>query len=177
LELSLVENVQRADLSPLEEAEGYQRLIDEFQHSQEALAKVVGKSRSHIANTLRLLTLPDAVKAMLDDGRVSAGHARALITAAHPEALAEAVVSGNLTVRETEALVRNDGKPGKKGATRGQAEPPMPDADTRAIERSLADRLGLAVRIRHRGPGGRLEINYRDLEQLDDVLRRLGGTE
>jgi len=170
LELALVENVQRADLSPLEEAEGYKRLIDEFGHSQEALAGVVGKSRSHIANTLRLLNLPEGVKTMLEGGRLSAGHARALLAAPDPEAFADRVLADSMSVRETEAMVR-------ERAPRRRPAPPPADADTQDIERRLGERLGLAVRLHHKGPGGRLDIRYANLDQLDDILRRLGGTD
>ncbi len=173
LEVALVENIQREDLSPLEEADAYQRLIDEFGHSQEALAKVVGKSRSHVANTLRLLGLPEAVKAMLHDGRLSAGHARALLAAPDPAALAEEVTSGGLNVRQTEGLVR-----GKASGNRRPRPAPTADAETQALERSLSDRIGLTVRIIHRGVrGGRVEIHYRKLDQLDDIVHRLGGGE
>ncbi len=167
LEVALVENVQRQDLTPVEEADGYRRLIGEFAHTQEALASVVGKSRSHVANTLRLLNLPEPVKAMLDDGRLSAGHARALLAAADPVTLAGLVVARGLNVRQTEKLVK---KPGRR---RAPAET-VADANTRALERSLGDHLGLKVTIRHRHRGGRLTIHYRTLEQLDDLLRRLG---
>ncbi len=167
LEIALVENVQRLDLTPREEAEGYRRLIGEFAHTQEALAGVVGKSRSHVANTLRLLNLPEAVKAMLDDRRLSAGHGRALLAADDPVTLAGLIVTRGLNVRQTERLVK---KPRRRGAAGG----PVADADTRALERGLGDRLGLNVTIRHRGRGGRLTLHYRTLEQLDDLLRRLG---
>ena len=167
LEIALVENVQRLDLTPLEEAEGYRRLIGEFAHTQEALAGVVGKSRSHVANTLRLLNLPEAVKAMVDDRRLSAGHGRALLAADDPVTLAGLIVARGLNVRQTERLVK---KPRRRRAAGG----PAADADTRALERGLGDRLGLTVTIRHRGRGGRLTLHYRTLEQLDDLLRRLG---
>jgi ParB family chromosome partitioning protein len=169
LELGLVENIQRADLTPLEEAEGYRRLIDEFGHTQEALAKAVGKSRSHIANMLRLLALPETVKAMLHDGRLSAGHARALIAAADPAALAEEVAGRNLSVRDAERLAQQKRAPGRRG---GGAKPAK-DADTLALERELAAALGLKVTIEHGTGGGTLSIHYRTLDQLDDVLRRL----
>ncbi len=170
LEIALVENVQREDLTPLEEAEGYQRLIDEFAHGQAGLARSIGKSRSHVANTLRLLGLPDTVKAMLDDGRLTAGHARALLGAPDPAALAADVAARGLNVRQTEKLAR------RAASGRRRARPAaQPDPDTRAVERGLSDRLGLTVKIRHRGPGGRVEIRYSRLEQLDEVLRRLGG--
>ncbi len=170
LEVALVENVQREDLMALEEAEGYQRLIDEFAHSQDDLARVVGKSRSHVANTLRLLGLPEPVKAMLDDGSLSAGHARALLAAPDAAALAKDVVSRGLNVRQTENLVRE--KAPERGR-RPKTEAVAQDADTLALERSLSDRIGLKVKILHRDPGGRVEIHYRSVEQLDDIVRRL----
>ena len=171
LEVGLVENVQRADLTPMEEAAGYRRLIDEFDHSQGELAKIIGKSRSHVANTLRLLGLNNAVKAMVDEGRLSAGHARALLAADDDKQteLAELVVSRGLNVRQTEALLR------KPAATAGRAKTVGPkDADTLAIERRLSDHLDVPVTIAHRGPGGSIALRYGSLAQLDDLLRRLG---
>ena len=172
LEVGLVENIQRADLTPLEEAAGYRRLIDEFGHSQGELASVIGKSRSHVANTLRLLGLLDEVKAMVDDGRLSAGHARALLAADEDSqlGLAERVVARGLNVRQTEALLR---KP-LAGAGRGRTAA-IKDANTRAIERSLSDLLDLSVTIDHRGPGGTVSIRYATLSQIDELLRRFGG--
>lgn len=171
LEISLVENVQREDLTALEEAQGYKRLIDDFGHTHDALAKAVGKSRSHMANTLRLLGLPEPVKAMLDDGKLTAGHARALLAAPDPTALGREVVARGLNVRQTERLVRSAAHPRRRArATTAQ------DVDTRAIARSLSDRLGLTVKVKHRRDGGWIEIRYRTLEQLDDILRRLGAT-
>jgi ParB family chromosome partitioning protein len=169
LEVALLENVQRQDLSPLEEAEGYRRLIDEFGHTQEVLGRALGKSRSHIANLLRLLALPDAVRALLEAGELSAGHARALLGAREPAVLARLVVSRGLNVRQTEALVRADNAPPARGA-----RPSAQDADTRALERELSARLGLSVRLRRKGTGGTLSIAYRSLDQLDDLLARLG---
>lgn len=179
LEVALVENVQRQDLSPLEEAEGYRRLMDEFAHTQEALAKAVGKSRSHVANMLRLLALPDGVKRLIDDGALSAGHARALLGAADPEALAQEVAEKGLNVRETERLaqaVRNATAEPKRGTAsddaRGAAEPP--DPNTADLERELSRTLGLTTEIEVQRDGrGTLVIHYRTLDQLDDVLRRL----
>ncbi|MFQ5844493.1 MAG: ParB/RepB/Spo0J family partition protein [Planctomycetota bacterium] len=165
LEIALVENLQRQDLTPLEEAEGYQRLMAEFSHTQESLGRGLGKSRSHIANTIRLLGLPDSVKAMIEDGRLSAGHARALLGAQDPEALARRVVARGLIVRQAEALVQAEKAPPRRAAAK--------DADTAALERQLAERLGLTVAINHRGAGGTLTIRYRTLEQLDDVVHRL----
>ncbi len=170
LELSLVENVQRQDLTPLEEAGGYRRLIEEFGHSQDELAKIIGKSRSHLANTLRLLALPDPVKAMLDEGKLTAGHARALLVASDPVATGREVVARGLNVRQTEILVRGAANTRRRTRTASAR-----DADTRAIEQTLCDRLGLTVRIKQRRSGGWVEIHYRALEQLDDIIRRLGG--
>ena len=168
LEIALVENLQRESLTPIEEATAYQRLMDEFAHTQEALARGVGKSRSHIANTLRLMNLPDAVKAMLDSGQLSAGHARALINAADPVGLAEKVIAQGLNVRQAEALAQT-AKP--ESSRRRRKEPK--DADTMALERDLSSLLGLKVSIRFHGTGGALSINYQTLDQLDDVLQRL----
>jgi ParB family chromosome partitioning protein len=166
LEVALVENIQRQDLTAIEEAEGYQRLMVEFGHTQEALATAVGKSRSHIANTLRLLDLPEAVKVMVNQGLLSAGHARALIGAADPAGLAADVVRLGLNVRQTEALAQA-AKPARKNSA---AAKPAKDADTAAIERDLTSRLGLKVTIDHAAKGGALTIRYRTLEQLDGVL-------
>jgi ParB family chromosome partitioning protein len=168
LEIALIENLQRQDLSPLEEAEGYRRLLEEFAHSQDDLAQSVGKSRSHVANTMRLLGLPEPVKEMLDQGRLSAGHARALIGASDPVALAEIVVKRGLNVRQTEQLAKLEGS----GAPPASA-PGAKDADTLALERDLGNLLGLAVEIKLRRKGGALVLNYTSLEQLDDILHRL----
>jgi len=170
LEVALVENVQRQDLTPLEEAEGYSRLMDEFGHTQEHLAKSVGKSRSHVANMMRLLALPEPVKAHLDAGRLTAGHARALLNAGDPITLAEEVVRRGLNVRQAESLAKT-ARPGK-----GRAAPAPKDADTAALERDLGNLLGLKVTVNFAGRGGALTIHYRTLEQLDDVLRRLHQT-
>lgn len=178
LEIALVENIQRQDLTPLEEAEGFQRLMDEFSHTQEVLARAVGKSRSHVANMLRLLHLPQGVKTLLDDGRLSAGHARALLNAADPVALAEDVVARDLSVRETERLVQS-GKTPKSGKIRRTNAAPAAvpasakDADTRALERDLSLLLGLKVEINLKGESGDIAIHFETLEQLDDVLHRL----
>jgi len=171
LEVALVENVQRRDLGPLEEAGGYRRLIDEFSHTQDALARIVGKSRSHIANTLRLLNLPDKVKQLVDGGQLTAGHARALLNAMDPETLALDVVRRGLNVRQIERLVRRE----KSAATR-VSKPFARDADTAALERGLSNLLGLKVTIIFDGKGGTLIIHYTKLEQLDDVIQRLGHT-
>jgi ParB family chromosome partitioning protein len=173
LELAIIENVQRTDLNPLEEAMGYQALMEEFGHSQDELAKTVGKSRPHIANTLRLLNLPDLVKAYLSENKISAGHARALLGQPDPEALARQVLDKGLNVRQLEALTQDRArKAGKAPKARPRIEK---DADTLAVEKRLSDILGLAVTIAHRGEGGEIRIHYRTLEQLDDVIARLGG--
>ncbi len=178
LETALVENMQRQDLSPIEEAEGYQRLIEDFSHTQEALASAVGKSRSHVANTLRLLSLPDSVKAMLTAGDLSAGHARTLVGVENPEALARKIATGGLTVRQAERLVQQArGKPETRGAKAGQAgASSVKDPDTLALERDLGALLGLKVSIDFKGQGGSLTVHYKTLEQLDDVLHRLSQT-
>lgn len=170
LELAIIENVQRADLNAVEEAQGYRQLMDRFGHTQERLAEGLGKSRSHIANVLRLLTLPDAVLEHLRAGRLTAGHARALVTAANPEALAKQVIDRGLSVRQTEALAREAIKPG---------QPPRPketkDADTRALEADLSANLRLPVAIDHK-PGGKgeLRIRYANLDELDGLCQLLG---
>jgi ParB family chromosome partitioning protein len=171
LELAIIENVQRTDLNPIEEAMGYQSLADEFGHSHDAIAKIVGKSRSHVANTVRLLKLPEAVKTYITDGKLSAGHARVIVGQPDPEQLAQTVVSQGLNVRQIEALTQDRAsKQGKAPQRRARGEK---DADTRALEKRLTDVLGLIVSIDHRGEGGELRIRYRTLEQLDDVIRRL----
>ncbi len=169
LKVALVENVQREDLSAIEEAEGYGRLMEEFGLTQEAVSLAVGRSRSHVANAVRLLGLPDSVKRLVEDGQLSAGHARALLGADDPEGLAKRVVGERLSVRRAEALAKERGP--VNGGERNAAEK---DADTRALERDLSVALGLRVTVRHRGEaGGTLAIGYRTLEQLDDVCGRL----
>jgi ParB family chromosome partitioning protein len=171
LELAIIENVQRTDLNPLEEATGYQVLAAEFDHSQDDIAKIVGKSRSHVANTLRLLKLPDTVKAYINAGKLSAGHARALINQPDPEAVAREIVAKGLNVRQVEALGQERAEAaGKTAKSRARV---VKDADTVALERRLSDALGLVVGIDHRGKGGVLHVRYRTLEQLDEVIRRL----
>ncbi len=163
---ALVENLQRQDLNALEEAEGYKRLLEEFGLTQENLGQAVGKSRSHVANTLRLLALPDRVRELLRDGALTAGHARALLTVPHAEALALQVVDRGLNVRQTEALAAQ--KPRDPALA-----PPPPAPETVALERDLMERLGLKVAIKHAGKGGSLTISYRNLDQLDGILRLL----
>ena len=177
LEVARVENLQRQDLSPLEEADGYRRLLDEFHHTQEDLARAVGKSRSHVANTLRLLALPDPIKAMLDNGKLTAGHARALLTATDSVKLAHQVVNKGLNVRQTEKLAQQPEK--KPPATVRKELDGEKDPDTAALERDLQQILGLKVNIRFHGKGGDLTLQYSSLEQLDDILHRLshGGRE
>jgi ParB family chromosome partitioning protein len=170
LEIALVENLQRENLSPLEEAEGYERLIDEFSHTQDALGQILGKSRSHVANTLRLLNLPDEVKALVESGELSAGHGRALLGAGDPAALAKIVVAQGLNVRQTEKLVQTgDSAPKAKSGSAKKVK----DADTMALEQSLTQLIGLPVTIDFADPGGKITIAYRNLEQLDDILHRL----
>lgn len=172
MEIALVENLHREDLTALEEAEAYRRLIDEFGHTQERLAQAISKSRSHVANTLRLLGLPEPVKQRIRDGELSAGHARALLTAPDPEALAEEAVAKGLNVRQTERLAQR-GKPGATGRPRGRPPKKAKDPNTAALERDLAAMLGLKVAIEEHGEGGTLSIQYESLEQLDDLLQRL----
>jgi ParB family transcriptional regulator, chromosome partitioning protein len=171
LELAIIENVQRLDLNPLEEAMGYQSLVDEFRHSQEAVAKIVGKSRSHVANTLRLLKLPDSVKAFIDAGKISAGHARMLIGQPDPEKIAREIVERGLNVRQVEAMAQEHARASGKSTKAHKRA--LKDPDTAALEKRLSDALGLTVTIDHRGQGGVVTIRYRGVEQLDDVIRRL----
>ncbi len=168
LEIAIVENVQRSDLNAIEEARGYRQLMDEFAYTQEALAKFIGKSRSHIANMLRLLTLPEGVQVMLADGRLSAGHARAIITAENVVALAQEIVKKGLSVREAEALARQGAD--KTPATKFKAQK---DADTRALEARMTAAIGMKVEIDHKGEKGHVKIDFKSLEQLDDICRRL----
>ena len=168
LEIALIENIQRQDLNPLEEGEGYRRLIEEFEHTQDALSRAVGKSRSHIANTLRLLRLPQSVKKMLVGGELSAGHARALLNLDDPDKLARRIVKQGLNVRQTERLAKQ-----AKTASRATTTKSHKDPDTVALEKDLSDLLGLRVAVNFRGDGGELVIYYKTLEQLDDVLHKL----
>ncbi len=177
-EVALIENVQREDLGPLEEAEGYRRLMDEFGGTQESLAAAVGKSRSHVANTMRLLGLPEPVRRLLDDGTLSAGHGRALLGAADPEALARKAVSGGLNVRQVERLAREGAAGGGRGAKRRRrdaAETAPKSADLAKLKEELEQATGFAVSIVDRGESGQLRIDYRSLEQLDFLIARLRG--
>jgi ParB family chromosome partitioning protein len=169
LEIGIVENVQREDLNPLEEAQAYRALIERFGRTQEGVANAVGKSRPHVANTLRLLQLPQSVQDYVMDGRLSAGHARAIAKAENPEALAEKIVAGGMSVREAEGLARK-GAPARKGGAQRSAGK---DADTLSLENDLAEALGLDVAITDNGGAGEIRIKYATLEQLDDLCRRL----
>lgn len=173
LEIAIVENVQRADLNAMEEAAGYERLIAEFDYTQNDLAKVIGKSRSHVANTLRLSKLPEPVKQLVSDGAVSAGHARALLAVSDPEHVAKRVVEQGLTVRDVERLGQDEARSENK-PVRAMAPKPEKDPDTRAVEKALEEALGLGVSIQHRANGaGEMKISYKTLEQLDALCRRL----
>ena len=178
LEVAIIENIQRADLNAIEEAAGYRQLMDRFGHTQEKLSEALGKSRSHIANLMRLLSLPDDVQELVRQGQLSAGHARALITAENPSDLAKAIIKGGLSVRATEALVKKSqqpASPAKPSISKGQGF--EKDADTRALEGDLAANLGMKVNLYHEpgGERGRLTIQYETLEQLDSLCRMLSG--
>jgi ParB family transcriptional regulator, chromosome partitioning protein len=174
LEYAIIENVQRADLNAIEEAMGYEALVTEFKHSQDDIAQIVGKSRSHVANTLRLLKLAEPIKAYIRAGKLSAGHARMLVGQPNAEQLAEDIVARGLNVRQVEALAREETGKSAKAKSR---KPRGKDADTLALEKRLTDVLGLTVTIDHRqGEGaGTLHVQYRDYDQLDEVVRRLEG--
>lgn len=189
LQVALIENIQRQDLTPIEEAEAYRRLIEEFGHTQEALAQGVGKSRSHVANMLRLLTLPAGVRGLLDEGKISAGHARALVTLPNAEPLAREIVAKGLSVRAAERMAQaakdihlGGPKPARLTVVsdtarleKAMAVAQARDSDTAALERDLSLLLGLKVSIETIGRGGRLVIDYQSLDQLDDVIQRLNG--
>jgi ParB family transcriptional regulator, chromosome partitioning protein len=175
LEFAIIENVQRADLNPIEEASGYLALMEEFDHSQDAVAQIVGKSRPHVANMVRLLKLSEPVQQLVRTGKISAGHARLLVGQPNAEKIAGEIIAKGLSVRQVEQDMRKDGaaqtrdlRKEAKGHTSGAK-----DADTRALEKRLSDALGLDVTVDHRGQGGTLHIKYRDLDQLDAVLRKL----
>ncbi len=172
LEIAIIENIQRADLNAVDEAQGYKQLMDRFGHTQEQVSQALGKSRSHIANILRLLNLPDDVLVYLRDGKLSAGHARALVNTQNPSALAREIIQRNLSVREAEALVRKGGSEVQK---RPQPKAQRKDADTRAIEADLSAHLGVKVEIDHKsgGQSGEVRLKYKDLEQLDNLCRLL----
>lgn len=168
LEIALIENIQRSDLNPLEEARAYSQLLERFSYTQQQLADAIGKSRSHVANTLRLLNLPETVRQQIEDGKLSAGHARTLVGSESPGELAERIIKLGLSVREAEGLARG-------ASTERKARPkPDKDADTRALEKLISEKIGLRVEIAHRQDGsGAMTIAYKTLEQLDDVCRRL----
>ena len=181
LELAIVENIQRADLNPIEEAGGYERLMREFAYTQADLAKILGKSRSHVANTLRLLNLSPGIRAKVSSGLISAGHARALLSMRDPEAVAALIIEKGLSVRDVERMAQEEAdgdmpqlerksRDGGKGSSKGRAPK---DADTRALEKTLSDVLGLKVEIDHQGESGELRIEYKTLEQLDALCHRL----
>ncbi|GGC51568.1 ParB/RepB/Spo0J family partition protein [Chelatococcus reniformis] len=173
LELAIVENVQRTDLNPLEEAAGYHQLIGDFNYSQSDLAQIIGKSRSHVANTLRLLKLPDSIKSLVNDGALSAGHARALLSVAEPDAVARRIIDKGLNVRDVERIAQEETEHEVKSSVARLR--PEKDADTRALEKALEDVLGIPVRIDHRGERGELRLRYTSLEQLDVLCQRLRG--
>ena len=172
LELAIIENVQREDLNPMEEAQGYHALAGEFKRSQEDIARIVGKSRSHVANMMRLTKLPAEVQAFISQGQISAGHARALIGVPDPLAAAKRILEQGLNVRQTEELAHDEGVPERK-PQKSRAGGKAKDPDTVALEKRVSDALGLTVSVNHRNPGGTVQINYRNLEQLDEVVRRL----
>lgn len=174
LEIAIIENIQRADLNPVEEAAGYRQLMDRFGHTQEKMAEALGKSRSHIANSLRLLSLPESVLDFLKKGELSAGHARALITAENPEDLARKVIAGGLSVRKTESLAKAAATPKTKTRSAARSKPEK-DADTRALEGDLSAALKMAVSLNHEAGSERgvLSIKYESLDQLDDLCNLL----
>jgi len=173
LEVAIIENVQREDLNPVDEANGYRQLVERFGHTQEHLAKALGKSRSHVANLMRLLQLPEDVQRLLRDGKISSGHARALITAPNASELAREVAKKGLSVRQTEKLAKDGGK-SKSGSKSSRSSK---DADTRALESDLSANLGLKVTIDHESDGkGRIMIGYRNLDDLDAICRVLSAT-
>jgi len=175
LEFGLIENVQREGLSPLEEAEGYKRLMEEFAHTQEDLAKVVGKSRSHIANMMRLLTLPVQVKKLIEDGLISAGHARTLVTAKNPLKLAEEIVRKGMNVRQAEALAKRESENPQTHTKKKAPHATDMDAGVAALEKELARVIGLKVDIHVRGKAGSVTVHYQTLDQLDEIIKRLRG--
>ena len=179
LEVAIIENIQRADLNSIEEAAGYKQLMDRFGHTQEKMAEALGKSRSHIANLLRLLSLPSTVQAHVTQGILSAGHARALVTARDPDALVKKIINRGLSVRQTEALVKKSQQSGDdSGLTTTQKQKSSAkDADTRALEEDLAAATGVKVTLSHKpnAESGQLTLHYSTLEQLDDLCRKLSS--
>ncbi|HYC18012.1 MAG TPA: ParB/RepB/Spo0J family partition protein [Pseudolabrys sp.] len=175
LEYAIIENVQRTDLNPIEEANGYLALMDDFNRTQDEVAQIVGKSRPHVANTIRLLKLSEPVKQLVRSGKISAGHARLLLGQANAEQIAQEIIDKGLSVRQLEADIRKDGEAWDRAGEAPRKSGITKDADTRLLEKRLSDALGLEVSVDHRGEGGTLRIKYRDLDQLDAVLRKLGG--
>ena len=176
LELAIIENVQRSDLNPLEEAQGYERLVAEHGYTHADIAKVIGKSRSHVANMTRLVKLPEKTRQMLADGQISAGHARALLAVSEPDAVAANIVDRGLSVRDVERIAQQEVEPASapsKATRNAKADTNEPDADTRALVKKLVDALGLDVQLKARGEAGELVIRYRTLDQLDSVCARL----
>lgn len=178
LEVAIVENIQRADLNPVEEAAGYRQLMDRFGHTQEKMAEALGKSRSHIANLLRLLNLPDPVLDMLRTGSLSAGHARALVPASDPLKLAQQIVKGGLSVRAAEALVKKEQSEGATVDETSKSQSPAKDADTKALEGDLSAALGMKVVLNHKSGSetGQMTLHYKNLDELDELCRILSGT-
>ncbi|MFD2676500.1 ParB/RepB/Spo0J family partition protein [Camelimonas lactis] len=175
LELAIVENVQRADLNPIEEAMGYDQLMQDFSYTQNDLAKIIGKSRSHVANTLRLLKLPESIQKLVNNGDLTAGHARALLAVADPEAVARQIIENGLNVRDAERIAQEEAEQGEETPpSRVRTRAPK-DADTRALEKVLEDVLGARVRISHNGDKGELRLRYSSLQQLDMICQRLRG--
>ena len=172
LEFGIIENVQREDLSPLEEGEGYKRLLEEFGHTQDALAKIVGKSRPHITNMLRLLTLPAPVRQLIAEGKLTSGHARALIPAKNPMALAQEIIKKGLNVRQAETLAKRDQENPEIHKKKANADD---SADVIALEKELERVIGLKVKIVTKGKSGTLTLQYTDLDQLDDIIKKLRG--
>lgn len=172
LEIAIIENIQRSDLNPVEEAAGYRQLMERFGHTQEAMSKALGKSRSHIANLLRLLNLPQDIQDMVEEGKLSSGHARALITSDHAQVIAKRIVNEGLSVRATEALVK---KYASGDLDKPKKAKPVKDADTKALEGDLSANLGMSVQIDHKagGESGQITIKYKDMEQLDELCRIL----
>ena len=176
LEFAIIENVQRADLNAIEEASGYLALMDDFNRTQDEVAQIVGKSRPHVANTIRLLKLSEPVKQLVRSGKISAGHARLLVGQPNAERIAQEIIDKGLSVRQLEADMRKEDAAEARGSVREtKGFDATKDPDTRALEKRLSDALGLEVGVDHRGEGGTLRIKYRNLEQLDAVLRKLGG--
>lgn len=173
LELAIIENVQRSDLNPLEEAQGYERLIADHGYNHGDIAKVIGKSRSHVANMTRLVKLPEKTKQMLADGRISAGHARALLAVSEPDAVAARIVERGLTVRDVERIGQQEAEPTPAPVIKKSASAPSADADSRAVAKKLADALGLDVRLKSNGESGEIVIRYSSLDQLDAVCDKL----